>query len=674
MSSTTMYLDFDSTYRNRRVDPNPGSFTIYFGKSNATNALTAENPYSNQTLSYPPTALPQITLFPDVIIRDNPYLLKHTGILPFMFSIWIDQVGQPQIIIQLDTVPFSTSVGVGAYPDYLGLDFDDILRDPLVCSLELGQNYYVNQYLEDVLSGTFRRIKDYVVSERPSVNVTFFQSGQVAQVLPPIKISELYLFAPNQIFEIEDRNGDWIPLSNIDNFYRGKILKMISGAAKGEERIVLVSGIEYIPETDPVTVTLLTVAIPAPPPNTPPVVVTTITVVSTAGFVAGNYIRVKPPAPSFDLGEIMLILNVNSGTVFTVRRGNPYKSHAINDEVELMRETKFLAVDKPFENTVADEDVFVFESQYGYYVRLEEPFPPTVTLSQYPAFKEPLPPPNDPPFFFPKLGRPYRIRPDIPLVVGLTDYVIDATYTTITLPAPPAFTDPKMLIGNFVWVRNAYTTSNTDFVNSEFLVVNDIRIISGVDNTVPGQVTLTVTSAFTYNLGDYIGLPFALNYEWEIIAYTDDSVKFYNPPNNVITSNDMCCYEVTLVSLSIPNKILATGDGNLPAFYNYFYVELLNVSGASGLQKNTIYSNNPNATRVLFKVPIDNVNQPERAAFVLLTPDMTQVVKFKMLDSFKLTIYLPNGEVFVMTQSDNPEPVPPNSSLQVSALFSIRKL
>ena len=138
---------------------------------------------------------------------------------------------------------------------------------------------------------------------------------------------------------------------------------------------------------------------------------------------------------------------------------------------------------------------------------------------------------------------------------------------------------------------------------------------------------------------------------------------------------EIVCYQIELLNLIIPNKILNCGVGGRIAFYPYIYVELSNISGSSSGMKNSIYSNNPNATSMVFRVPIYDVQNPINSSFVKLDGDgMTQTLKFKPNDSIFFSVHLSNGELFKTLENETYSPLPPNPEIQISAAFSFKKV
>ena len=88
-----------------------------------------------------------------------------------------------------------------------------------------------------------------------------------------------------------------------------------------------------------------------------------------------------------------------------------------------------------------------------------------------------------------------------------------------------------------------------------------------------------------------------------------------------------------------------------------------------------LYSNNPNAVKKLFRVPVTNISPARLNAYVKTDKSyMVETIKINPYNSFKFGIYLPDGRPLVFSIPDTKSPEPPNPALQVSALFSMRRL
>ena len=161
----------------------------------------------------------------------------------------------------------------------------------------------------------------------------------------------------------------------------------------------------------------------------------------------------------------------------------------------------------------------------------------------------------------------------------------------------------------------------------------------------------------------------------ELLPFSHDNHNPFVYTGSMVSQQEAVCYQVELMDLILPNKILDCGFGSRIAFYPYLYVEITNISGSNTGMKNTIYSNNPNATSMIFRVPIYDVQNPIASAFVKLDGDgMVQTVKFKPNESIFFSVHLPNGELFKILEEEKYSPYSPNQDIQISALFSFKRV
>jgi hypothetical protein len=162
---------------------------------------------------------------------------------------------------------------------------------------------------------------------------------------------------------------------------------------------------------------------------------------------------------------------------------------------------------------------------------------------------------------------------------------------------------------------------------------------------------------------------------YEILSFSYDNHNPFVYTGSLTSQQEISCYQIELVDLILPNKILNCGFGSRIAFYPYLYVEVTNISGSSSGMKNSIYSNNPNATSAVFRVPVYDVQNPIASAFVKLDGDgMVQTLKFKPNDNIFFSVRLPNGELFKTLEQERYSPYQPNPDIQISALFGFKKL
>ena len=154
----------------------------------------------------------------------------------------------------------------------------------------------------------------------------------------------------------------------------------------------------------------------------------------------------------------------------------------------------------------------------------------------------------------------------------------------------------------------------------------------------------------------------------EILRYSYDNVqslRFYGTE----TMNNPVCTNISLDSLLIPNLQIRGSYGTLQN-YSHIYVS---VYGDKGCTYNyPIVSNNPNVARALFKVPITYL---QNISYLTLGSGMSQTVSFRINDTLRITIFLPDGKILAFqTTSPNtyfenypqfPIPSDPVSQVQV---------
>jgi hypothetical protein len=169
-----------------------------------------------------------------------------------------------------------------------------------------------------------------------------------------------------------------------------------------------------------------------------------------------------------------------------------------------------------------------------------------------------------------------------------------------------------------------------------------------------------------------VALPAAPGSMCEIMSFNTDNYSPFSYSGSMSSQTQPVSYDLTLNSLVLPNVVLSKGARI--AYYPFIYVELDNISTSSA-NKNAIYSNNPNASKAIFKVPITDLNHPSTTPFVKLTGNgMTQTLIFKSNTDMKITVRLPDGSIFKPETSENPVGKTPNPMIQLSALFGMTRI
>ena len=235
-------------------------------------------------------------------------------------------------------------------------------------------------------------------------------------------------------------------------------------------------------------------------------------------------------------------------------------------------------------------------------------------------------------------------------------------------------------------------SSDNGYYNNLYIVIGtDIRLIEsyvvttdnlGVTTRIATVYTsfsgaITSGTAFTITSGIVSpGFSYSIaNQPICILQFSYDNLSPFVYTGSLVSQQEMVCYEIELLNLVLPNVTLSSGGGGRISFYPYVYVELQNVDASSGSLRNIIYSNNPNSTNMLFRCAVDDVPNPVNSTFVKIDSDgCVQTIKFKPNDNLKFSVRMSNGELFTTLDVDTVSPEQPNPLLQISALFSIKRL
>lgn len=275
---------------------------------------------------------------------------------------------------------------------------------------------------------------------------------------------------------------------------------------------------------------------------------------------------------------------------------------------------------------------------------------------------------------------PYALVPSLVTTTGLPGTIIGLTTSTTVVPV----TTDSTFINNFLRFYETgsltYTVNRISAVVLQVLPRNSSPPYYVIDNNGNGlaentnQYTYAVNTS--YCLIDVSSLHPAPtiggNTRCEVMGFNVDNYSPFTYNGSLASQNQSVSYDVTLNSIVLPNVILSTG-GRI-AYYPYVYVEIENVSTTTGANKNMIYSNNPNAYRAIFKVPITDLNHPSTTPFVKLTCGMTQTMTFKPNADMMVTVRLPGGSVFRPQAHDTLYGQTPNTMLQLSMLFGLTRI
>jgi hypothetical protein len=238
------------------------------------------------------------------------------------------------------------------------------------------------------------------------------------------------------------------------------------------------------------------------------------------------------------------------------------------------------------------------------------------------------------------------IRKELPIITG----TVQAGSTKSSIKLDPLISDKRSI---------AYTGMF-------------IRFITGTNkNTITGIYTYSGAPTYTaVLLNELLTAPIAGDI-YEILQFNGDNYTPFSYSGSVISQES--CYDIQLINLIIPNLPLESG-GTI-ASYPYFYVEFYNQSTTGGTTIGTSYSNNPNAIKKLFRVPISDFSTSEDDAFLTMDrSNSLQTIRVNPFGNFKFGVYLPNGDTLTTSLKDTVGPYPPNHFLQISAVFALRRI
>lgn len=246
----------------------------------------------------------------------------------------------------------------------------------------------------------------------------------------------------------------------------------------------------------------------------------------------------------------------------------------------------------------------------------------------------------------------FSLRNELPIMIQ----VINVTPSTDTFRIPAQY-QSFPLVGSYIRFPN---TAYTDTSNISR------RISSSTLDTSTNEIVIKVSPPFP-------GVHQSPNL-FEFMKFSRDNNIPLNYSGNLITQQEVSCYEIQLIDLILPNNVLAVAGGGLTSTYPYVYVGLQNASTSSNYS-DVLYSNNPYAKNMLFKIAIPNVNDPITTPFIrVINPNVVQTVKFKPNDTLKFIVKVPTGQVFKTITNDTTTPQLPLDSIQISAQFSLRKI
>ena len=252
-------------------------------------------------------------------------------------------------------------------------------------------------------------------------------------------------------------------------------------------------------------------------------------------------------------------------------------------------------------------------------------------------------------------------------VSGSNKFKAGLTYTiSITIKVSPNITNMILLLYGAANYQSPVITSTYQTFTFETIPINDTQNIylNFIDGMFGGAAPYYIYwNAFSVVETDTIN----------ITSFSNDNFSPLSYNGSMVSQNQTVCYEVSLISLTLPN--LALSAGSRIAFYPFVYVEFVNATSPSGASNQIIYSNNPASNKALFIAAVGNVSNPGQQSFVNLTGgSMTQTIKFKPNDNLRFSVYLPDGSLFEPLAVEIYSPYPPDIKSQIDAVFGFRRL
>ena len=242
--------------------------------------------------------------------------------------------------------------------------------------------------------------------------------------------------------------------------------------------------------------------------------------------------------------------------------------------------------------------------------------------------------------------------PFLPASAGTNPIITASTVSTVQV---------DINLDTFGLMVNKFIRILPDKYDFEFLNAsdNECRRITAYDEPTN---TLTVFPPFSNIPG--------VGRKIELLPFSYDNLNPFVYTGSVLSQQELVCYEVDLLSLILPTEQLKVLNGGIITQYRYVYVELSNTCSVG--TRNILYSNNPNSTRALFKVPIFDIQDPPY--FIKVGGGSSQTVKFKPNDTLLFRVTMANGDTFETICEETFSPFTPEPRIQITALFGLRRI
>lgn len=203
-------------------------------------------------------------------------------------------------------------------------------------------------------------------------------------------------------------------------------------------------------------------------------------------------------------------------------------------------------------------------------------------------------------------------------------------------------------------------------------LVNEYRTITSYDRA-SRKGTVSIPFSYTTLNGTNVKYAVGATTAFEILQFQADNYKPLDFTVSTVAQQNSKCYDVELISLTIPKSPIIDGYGGSITTYPFVYVEFANQTEQSTQHSISSNSSVINNNNILFIAPL-TYNYISLSPFTLLDGHgMVQRVKFRLDDSYRFSVYLPNGDL-LLTQNDWLDPSPPNPFLQITACFRVSRI
>ena len=159
---------------------------------------------------------------------------------------------------------------------------------------------------------------------------------------------------------------------------------------------------------------------------------------------------------------------------------------------------------------------------------------------------------------------------------------------------------------------------------------------------------------------------------FNILRHVEDNHQYLILPQTMTEKK----FKISLVNLSLPNKLLKCSKGGYITEYPYVYVKFRTTENSNKGSNGWFYSQNPKYEQKDFRVIIDNtVDDTTTSHVTLRSSDMTyDDFYLKVSDTIFFGVFMPDGSRFETIDDDLESPYRPNPTLQISALFSLEEM